>query len=770
MSPQQHSQTSHNSHDQVTDLENRALELEQKGQFQAALNLYQAALKRIPEEAYLHRKAGLMLTYLGKYVQAESYLLSAQERPQETLSHEQQAEALEALATCQLELGKFKAAIVQLKQLEQLEPQQAMPCILQALAYEGLESFQTAIEYYQKALQKESATQAPEQTAQQAAQIWHNLGTLHHKLGKHNDAQAAFKQALALNRHQVETHMNFRLLEEHGNSFATEIHTQIQFLLEHPEHSNRTHLLCRISGLLGNSAKPILALKAFYLAFKTNANAIKPYLQLGAFLLNENQDAYAWAIYFKAFYRTEHLSEESLTLSISEQQQTLQEISQNLDVINPDKPEYAVFFRRLNLSLDSPENISTKIPADLSRLWDTLTTEKDLKGSLDSDQLKIITGLAGVLAKQKHVSEAYELIHLLINSGIDNPDLGLQYAGVCAALKKYQEPQPYLEQLMKDPNLSQDSLKTLLFQQGKLYDQRGLAAQAFEHFKQANQLKQKQFKPAQVIQETETLLQLFDRTLLEHLPRGNTTDKVIFIVGMPRSGTTLTEQILCSHSQIHGAGEVNFLLTAFYDLIGSTALNASDIRNQLQSLPVSAFQNSADTYLHTLQSIAPKGHTGSITNKMPSNFRLLGLIEVLFPNAIVFHCNRHPLDTCLSCFSLDFLHLNFTNSLENIGLYYQQYQRYMAHWKKTLSIPVIDVYYEDLVTAPERASKQLIQACKLDWEESCLSFHKNTRHVRTASANQVSQPIYTSSMHRYQKYQQYLEPLLQWIELPERYQ
>ena len=223
----------------------------------------------------------------------------------------------------------------------------------------------------------------------------------------------------------------------------------------------------------------------------------------------------------------------------------------------------------------------------------------------------------------------------------------------------------------------------------------------------------------------------------------------ILIVGMPRSGTTLTEQILSSHPEIAAAGELRFW--GFLDL-------PRDDYWSLTATP-EAVRRVADDYLATLRAFGPGAKR--ITDKMPDNFLLLGLIHRVFPNATLIHCRRHPIDTALSILATDFTSpLEYASERGDLVFFYRQYERLMAHWRKVLPTDrLIEVDYEALVADPEPQTRRLLSACGLDWNDACLAPHLNTRKVETASVWQVRQPIYRTSVERWRRYEPWLGEL-----------
>lgn len=231
----------------------------------------------------------------------------------------------------------------------------------------------------------------------------------------------------------------------------------------------------------------------------------------------------------------------------------------------------------------------------------------------------------------------------------------------------------------------------------------------------------------------------------------------IFIVGMPRSGTSLVEQILASHSQVFGAGE-----------LPDIRQHASGLRQRLQSkeayplcapqITAPAARAMAQQYLDRVAQLS--GGAARVTDKRPGNILHLGLITTLFPRARVIHCRRDPMDTCVSCYLQNFRDVNFTQDLADIGAYYRHYERLVRHWAKVLPIAVHEVHYEELVANQEAESRKLVAFCGLEWDDRCLQFHETERAVHTASKLQVRQPMYRSSVGRWKRFEKHLQPLI----------
>jgi len=240
---------------------------------------------------------------------------------------------------------------------------------------------------------------------------------------------------------------------------------------------------------------------------------------------------------------------------------------------------------------------------------------------------------------------------------------------------------------------------------------------------------------------------------------GDPSTRPIFIVGMPRSGTSLIEQILASHSGVTGAGELPLFEQVVAE-VGSVATDAANFPDIVHHLSEQHFRQIGQRYLAGIQRLAPAAV--KVIDKMPTNFLFAGLIHLALPNAIIIHAVRDPLDTCLSMFSKLFRDGNFqAYDLAELGRYYRSYQTLVAHWRQVLPAGrMLDVRYEDLVANPEGQARRIVDRCGLSWEPRCLDFHQTERVVRTASAVQVRKPIFTSSIGRWRAYQPFLGPLL----------
>ncbi len=308
----------------------------------------------------------------------------------------------------------------------------------------------------------------------------------------------------------------------------------------------------------------------------------------------------------------------------------------------------------------------------------------------------------------------------------------------------------------------------LHFTLAKAYEDLGRRADTIRQLLAGNALKRREihYDETLVLVGLQRIVEVFTLELMQALAgAGEPSSVPVFIVGMPRSGTTLIEQILASHPQVFGGGELPKLnlLAAGMGASSGHSLPFPDIMTLLSR---NELQRAGARYVSEITQIAP--NATRVTDKMPSNFRLAGLIHLMLPNARIIHAVRDPLDTCFSCFSKLFANGQYqTYDLAELGRYYRQYQRMMGHWRRILPTGrILDVQYEDVVVDLEGQARRIIAHCDLEWNDRCLAFHKTARAVHTASAIQVREPIYRSAIGRAQQYVSFLQPLLDALSTP----
>jgi len=359
------------------------------------------------------------------------------------------------------------------------------------------------------------------------------------------------------------------------------------------------------------------------------------------------------------------------------------------------------------------------------------------------------------LGQQKDAITRYEQALAIM------PDFAKAHRNL-SMIKPKLEQASIIEKLLTKPTVPKKDAMHYQYALGNLYNDAKSYTKAFEHYLKANSLKRKSitYDSQNHSDYVDGLITSYSkRYFQEKAAFGSDSELPVFIVGMPRSGTTLTEQIVSSHPQVYGAGEL--ISFNYFDRAIAKQFEASSPYPECLSLLNSLMANKfSEKYLKELDGYSQNAKR--ITDKLPGNYFRIGLIKALFPKARIIHCKRNALDTCTSIFSLYFPQgHNYSFDLTELGRHYIDYERLMAHWRSLFPDEIFDVQYEELVMNQETVSRQLIEHLGLEWDEKCLEFDKNKRAVRTASNLQVRKPIYKSSINRWKRYEKQLGPLLE---------
>jgi hypothetical protein len=300
----------------------------------------------------------------------------------------------------------------------------------------------------------------------------------------------------------------------------------------------------------------------------------------------------------------------------------------------------------------------------------------------------------------------------------------------------------------------------------KALEDRGDFEAAWEYYASGNQLQRSQvsYDPVQTEVINDRLIETFSAEFFAaRRGFGNSDAAPIFIVGLPRSGSTLLEQILASHSAVEGTSELPYLgrLTTWLNRNRAEGVNYPEAVRELEARH---FEQLGTDYLR-FASLHRRRGTAFFIDKMPNNFPNVGLLSVILPNAKVIDARRHPLDATVSCFRQLFAKGQaFTYDQMELGEYYLQYQRMMDHWASALPGKVLTVQYEEVVADLEGQTRRMLDFCGLPFEDACLRFHESDRPVRTPSSEQVRQPIYDKSIGQWRRYERHLDELLTTLE------
>jgi tetratricopeptide (TPR) repeat protein len=316
-----------------------------------------------------------------------------------------------------------------------------------------------------------------------------------------------------------------------------------------------------------------------------------------------------------------------------------------------------------------------------------------------------------------------------------------------------------IEKLVADKKSLKDADRLPLhFALGRVYDDLGRHDDAFRHFARGNAMRRREisYNEPQMVEYFSEIKRIFTPELMRDKAGGGDPSPVpLFILGMPRSGSTLVEQILATHPKVFGAGELEDMQRLAKTLPYPDGLPGADAER---------LREIGRSYMKGIEALGSKAVL--ISDKMPGNFFYVGLIRLILPNARIIHTQRNAVDTCLSCYSKLFVgQQNYSYEPGELGRYWRQYDSLMAHWRNILpEDSMLEIRYADVVADIETQARRLIAFCGLDWDDACLDFYKNKRPVMTASVAQVRRPIYQSSVGRWRAYERHLAPLLK--ELP----
>jgi len=377
---------------------------------------------------------------------------------------------------------------------------------------------------------------------------------------------------------------------------------------------------------------------------------------------------------------------------------------------------------------------------------------------LEPENPAVMLSRAWVLEAAGDPDEAWKLVQKLIAQTSMTPSLARLYGRLAGRYGQQAQALEAINRLLGAGLAPGES--SLHYTAAELLDRAGRYDDAFAMAIRANASQRGNHYNAEGQKRwTDQLIGYFTRERLRSMPQATLrSDKPVFIVGMPRSGTSLVEQILASHPAVHGAGELDFVYRVLLGTLDMLHADFSVFPACLDNLTTAQIDGMAHVYLGPFLALKPDA--ARITDKMPLNFLHLGLISLLFPEARIIHCRRDPMDTCLSCFLTYFNSGHeFKHNLEHLGHFYRLYERLMTHWKSVIDLPILDVSYEDVIADPEAQSRRMVQFLGLPWDDACLNFHETKRACVTASVMQVRRPVYKSSVNRWRSYERHLGPL-----------
>ena len=675
-----------------------AINYHQQGDFQQAAQIYRQLLQENPDQPDVLHLLGIVTSQLGQDIQAIEIINQAIAKSPDSENY------YTDLALIHFNSGHHDEAVKICEQTLQMNPENTSALLTLGNSFFQQERYEDAVLVYQKVV-----TLNPDD-----ATANFNLGNALRELGKVDEAVSAFEHTLRIHSGYIEAHNNLgNLLRELG---------------EHERAAN--HL------------REALILFPDYVEAHTNLGIVLKDLER----LDEAREELEFAIQLNPDFAEayNHLGTVLDKLGIPDE--ALSSLNKAIEL----KPDYADAHNNLGSFLFKQKKL------------DTAKIEFQIALELNPDFAEAMSNMGSLYLFYGDMEKAKMYLENAMKIKPNFTDAMMKLAGIGEFNFNNEVDIERITQDIENNIFDESDSETIHFTLGKVYDDCGKFDKAIHHYNEGNRIKRKKMDFNRDIhrQYIDDLIEIFSENYFENCNIvGDNSRRPVFIIGMPRSGTTLVEQIISSHERCFGADELTYfnqIAATLPELLGTnTSFPAC-----MSLLDQSTAQDIIRDYLDLLSTFSVD--VERVTDKMPNNFLRLGLIAILFPNASFIHCHRSELDTCLSIYFQNFIQsstLTYAYDLGDIGAYYFQYKRLMEHWRKVLPVKICDVEYESLVKNQDIETRRIIDFIGLPWDEHCLSFHETKRTVMTASFWQVRQPIYTSSTDRWKNYDSYLDPL-----------
>lgn len=687
--------------EQLTDAKAIALagELYGRGRYRQAINVAQQIVQQRANNADAHNILGVSLSAIGETERGIAAIRKAVKLAPRVSSYRAN------LGEVYRGNGDLGDATVELIEALRLDPKNAQAQNNLGIVHYERKEYAEAIDRYRKAIE----------IVPNMSEAWNNLGNSLRLIQDLDSARQAYESALAIRENYPEAYNNLgTLLREQGKPDQAE-HALRKAISQNPRYVDAYNNLATI---YHNEGEDVEALRQLAEVLKFEPNNPKTLLLVGRVQLKRS--AY-------------DLAEQACALVLRDDPKN----ADALTVIAQIKHETDDYDAALSLMQRAVE-----IDPDNAEARNFYSVALKSVGRLDEAREQILKAIE--LNDQMY--GAYANLNDLITFKKSDP-----------IFKK-------IEKLLKDEP-DQDALRTLPlhFAYAKCLEDIGDHQRALEHYIAGGKLKRAQLKYVE-----EDTFSFFDRIqaafpaeIFANRPfGGNESDRPVFIVGMPRSGSTLAEQILSSHPKLFGAGEVKYLSREVHALRDRFP-SLSRYPQIVEEMSASHFDLLARNYLRSL--LANSGGSARVTDKLLTNYFFVGLIHLLFPNAKIINTKRNPVDNCLSAFTKLFKDdMPHSYDLGEIGRYYRKYEDLMAHWERVLPADAImTLQYEDVVEDMEVQARKLVEFLGLPWDKACLEFHSSDRPVKTASVAQVRKPIYKDAVNRWEKYGSGLSPLIE---------
>jgi len=672
--------------------------LQDWGRVAEATALYQQALALKPDYAAAHNNLGNALTQQGKLAEATAHYQRA------LALHPHYPEAHNNLASLLLEQCRLDEAIALYERALAVRPDYAEAHNNLGNALRAGGNLEQAREHYRRAIALKP----------DYAEAYNNLGLALRDQGNLNEAIAHYERALALKPDYAQVHNNLgNALLDQGRFADAEAHYR-RALEVRPDYAE---VYSNLGNLLLQRGRLEEAVAHYEHALALKPDYAQAYNNLGSALQDQGRFAEATANYQRAIaLRPDYAEAYSNLGNALLRQGKPQEAIEHHQRALAYKPDYARAYHNMGVALQN----------------------------------------VGALVEAEHAHE----------KAIEFAPKTASYYRSLLNVRQVATGDRYLaamEKLAEDiPLLSAGDRQELHFALGKAYSDLHQYERSFRHLLIGNTLKRQN-----IVYDEKGMFEFFDRIRGVFTPglmrsghgAGDASEIPVFIVGMPRSGTTLIEQILASHPRVFGAGERDDFRSAV-DCCCESVESPATFPELAATLSATALRSLGARYVAAVSDEAP--HAARIVNKLPGNFIYAGLIHLALPNARIIHMHRDPIDTCFSCFSILFsAGQSQCYDLGELGRFYRAYATVMRHWRHVLPHgAMLEVRYEDVVVDFEQQARRIVAYCGLEWDDACLTFYKTQRGVETASAAQVRKPIYRSSIGRWRAYGDLLQPLI----------
>jgi tetratricopeptide (TPR) repeat protein len=628
---------------------------------------------------------------------ANGRLAEAQSRYRTVLKHDvRHFGALCGLGLLLIQKGDFSEATVIWRQAVAVDKRSAEARNGLAGAFTGLKQFDQAIRHYEKAI-----ALRPD-----FAEAHNNLGYVLQLLHKNPEAVAHFERALKLIPDYAEAQNNLgNALQDQGKLEQALDHYR-QALINRPNYSEAHHNLANALSGLGRYEE---ALRESEKVLARNPNFAAAYVAQGNVLLLLDRADEAIIRYRKA-----------------------------VEV----KTDYAEGHVRLGEAIYDTGQIEQAV------------SHYERALAIDFDNAAAHNSLGTALKALGRMEEASRAFEKAIAAAPDQMSGYYNFVYCRRVTSEHPQVLAMRKIARRSSRLSHEQQMFLQFGLAKISADAGEDRQSFDHLLRANRLARDlaKYDEAETLEYLKRIEKVFTRQVLrERADEGFESTLPVFIVGMPRSGTTLVEQILASHPNVYGAGEL-------YD-IGRIVRNITQIDgkaypDEVPNLTARELRTQGESYIKAIRSFSQTAER--ITDKLPANFVHLGLINLILPGARIVHIRRDPIDTAMSCFSLLFLRrtgglaANYSYDLGELGRFYRAYRKLMAHWRAVLPADVmLEIDYERIVDDFDAQARRIVAHCGLEWDDACAKFYQSRRPVTTPSATQVRQPIYNTSVGRW---------------------